>query len=457
MKICIEDGCTKQANYNLDEETALLYCTSHKKEGMVDIKNRKNRCIEPGCKTRACFNEKGTKIGQYCVKHKQDGMIDVKCVRCRFDGCMTRARYWYENETIPTYCAKHKKEGMVNKTRKKCKEPDCDKFPAYNYINKLSGMYCVTHKKKDMVNVICKACNHNGCYTRALYNYEGETPICCVIHKTEGMINVTKRKCTHKGCKIKPSYNFASEISSIYCVKHKKEGMIHIHSKKCIEEGCITIPCYNYEHETVPLYCVTHKKDRMVDIVGKSCKSEWCSTKIKDKYDGYCMRCFIYLFPDKPVSRNYKTKEFAVTEYVTSHFRDVDWQVDKIIDGGCSKRRPDLLVDLGYQVLIVEVDENQHNDYDTSCENKRIAQLYQDVGRSIVMIRFNPDSYMSDGERVPSCWTYNKRGICVVKKTKKKEWHTRLHALREHIEYWISNKTNKEIEMVHLYYDSHIV
>ena len=77
-------------------------------------------------------------------------------------------------------------------------------------------------------------------------------------------------------------------------------------------------------------------------------------------------------------------------------FVDFDWKTDKTINDGCSKRRPDLLLDFGYQIVIIEIDENQHNNYDCSCENKRIMELSQDLGhRPIVFIRFNPDSNVS--------------------------------------------------------------
>ena len=38
-------------------------------------------------------------------------------------------------------------------------------------------------------------------------------------------------------------------------------------------------------------------------------------------------------------------------------FSDYTWISDKKIYDGCYKRRPDLLLDLGYQVIIIEVDE----------------------------------------------------------------------------------------------------
>jgi hypothetical protein len=117
-------------------------------------------------------------------------------------------------------------------------------------------------------------------------------------------------------------------------------------------------------------------------------------------------------------------------------------------------RRPDILLDLGYQVLIIEIDENAHQDYDCSCENKRIMELSQDVGhRPIVFIRFNPDSYRKGTIKIPSCWEQNMNGICVVKY--KEDWEYRLNTLEAQIKYWtsINNSTNKIIETIQLFYD----
>ena len=162
------------------------------------------------------------------------------------------------------------------------------------------------------------------------------------------------------------------------------------------------------------------------------------------------------MFPDKPASRNYKTKEYAVVEYIKEKFPDLNWIADKIIDGGCSKRRPDLLLDLLYQIIIIEIDENQHTDYDCSCENKRIMELSQDLGhRPIIFIRFNPDDYEKNGKTITSCWGQNKKGICVVKKSKIDEWKERLNILKDNVNYWINpeNKINKTIEIIQLFYD----
>ena len=60
-----------------------------------------------------------------------------------------------------------------------------------------------------------------------------------------------------------------------------------------------------------------------------------------------------------------------------------------------------------------------------------------------------------DGKNITSCWGQNKNGICVVKKSKQKEWLERLNTLEDQIKYWTSpeNMTDKTIEIIHLYYD----
>jgi hypothetical protein len=83
-------------------------------------------------------------------------------------------------------------------------------------------------------------------------------------------------------------------------------------------------------------------------------------------------------------------------------------------------------------------------------------QLSQDLGhRPIIFIRFNPDEYEHHGTTITSCWGLNKKGMCVVRKSKKEEWEQRLKVLEEHINYWTipENKTNKTIETIQLFYD----
>jgi hypothetical protein len=270
------------------------------------------------------------------------------------------------------------------------------------------------------------------------------------------MVDVISKTCIHPDCKVIPTYNTEGETKALYCSQHKLVGMVDVRHKTCIHPDCKVQPTYNTEGETKALYCSQHKLVGMVDVKHQTCKTYLCSIRVQEKYDGYCLFCYIHIFPDKPVSRNYKTKEYAVVEYVKTKFPSFNWIADKIVSGGCSKKRPDLILDLLYQIVIIEVDENQHTDYDCSCENKRIMELSQDLGhRPIIFIRFNPDDYKKDGINISSCWGKDKKGICVVKKTKTNEWSQRLRALEEHINYWIipENTTNKTIETIQLFYN----
>ena len=192
----------------------------------------------------------------------------------------------------------------------------------------------------------------------------------------------------------------------------------------------------------------------MVDVKHETCKSEWCSTRVQEKYDGYCLFCYMHLFPDKPVSRNYKTKEKDVVDRIKQSFPDFTWVSDKKVFDGCSRRRPDLLLDMGSHIIIVEIDENKHTDYDCSCENKRLMELSQDLQhRPIIFIRFNPDSYInSEGISIKSCWKLNKLGVITINKSKQTEWEERIDKLKQQIKYWADNPTEKTIEIIELFY-----
>ena len=405
--MCTEKGCKVRPNFNKAGETKALYCSAHKKEGMVNVISKS--CLE--CNINSSFNEEGESKALYCSAHKKEGMVNVKNKSCL--ECKNQPHFNKNGETKALYCSAHKKDGMVDVKHKTCL--DCKKQSYFNKAGETKALYCSAHKKDGMVDVKNKTCLE--CRKIAAFNKEGET-------------------------------------KALYCSTHKKEGMVDVINKTCLE--CNVRPAFNNEGETKALYCSAHKKEGMVDVKHPSCKSSWCTTLVKEKYDGYCLFCYMNLFPDKPVSRNYKTKEYSVVEHIKTKFPYHNWIADKIVSGGCSKRRPDLLLDLLYQIVIIEIDENQHTEYDCSCQNKRIMELSQDLGhRPIVFIRFNPDDYEKDGTNITSCWGQDKKGICIVKKSKKDEWKQRLNTLEEHINYWINpeNTTNKTIETIQLFYD----
>lgn len=201
----------------------------------------------------------------------------------------------------------------------------------------------------------------------------------------------------------------------------------------------------------------------MVDLAVKTCKNDYiiddklfpCYTRANDKYNGYCFRCYVHLFPDEPLSRNYKNKESSVCEYINSEFPDLNIICDRVIQFGVSRRRPDMRIHKDTYNIIIEVDENQHNDYEEICENKRLMEIFSDLkNKNLVVIRFNPDDYIDvNYEKVMSCWTYNRQGVVVIKQNKKDEWKQRLNKLKETLDYYLHNAPTKELEIVYLYYD----
>ena len=258
--------------------------------------------------------------------------------------------------------------------------------------------------------------------------------------------------CEHN--RIKP---VCKECKGISICEHRKEKSTCKEckgSKICIHNliKFICVDCGGKsicEHKKIKVFC------KICD--GKYlCKSEWCETYGNKKYEGYCLPCFVNNPENKykPALRNYKTKEIEVVNRITESFPDFSWVSDKKIKDGCSRKRPDLLLDMGTHIIIVEIDENKHTNYDCSCENKRLMEISQDLNhRSVVFIRFNPDHYINeDGIKIKSCWKLNKLGVMSIIKTKQLEWDERINILKEQIQYWIDNPTEKTIEIIELFY-----
>jgi len=266
-------------------------------------------------------------------------------------------------------------------------------------------------------------------------------------------------------CKDCNEYTKCEHGKEKYRCKDCGGSQICEHNKR--KEQCIICSDVLCEHNKRKQVCVEcggsqicehNKVKTRCKLCGGSalCKTPFCESRYNPnpKYQGHCVYCFIHLFPDEPNTRNYKTKEKDVVDRITKTFNNFTWVADKKVQDGCSKRRPDLLLDMGSHIIIMEVDENKHTDYDCSCEHKRLMELSQDLQhRPIIFIRFNPDDYTNqEGVLVKSCWKLNKLGVMQITKTKQKEWEERIEALKHQIQYWIDNPTEKTIEIVELFY-----
>ena len=453
--LCEIEGCDITPMYNNKGEKKGRLCGNHKTEDMINV--YKKVCEEEGCEINAGFNNPGEKPGKYCSKHKKLGMVDIDKISCEHDKCNISPCYNYKGETTGKYCKKHKLDGMIDVEHPCCKEDLCSVRPSYGMSDNKEE-YCFTHKKEGMVNLINRECEEQDCKNTPNFNKEGETiGRCCSKHKKDGMVDIRHKRCDHTGCKLQPGYT-DKKTKKRYCSTHKTQDSIS-KIRRCEAEGCSIIPTFAKVGEISALRCSTHKETDDVDIKHKFCKTHLCSIRAIDKYDGFCLRCFVNNSPDKPNARNYKTKESAVSTFITKTFPNVSFISDKQIADGCSKRRPDVIVDFGTHCIIIETDEKKHSTYECSCENKRIMEISRDVGhRPIVFLRFNPDAYTDEkGNKITSCWGIDRRGMAVVKKNKQDEWKKRLAALKIQLQYWIDNIPEKMVETIQLFYDQHII
>ena len=465
---CADAGKKTSASFNMVGTTPAKFCAAHKQEGMVNVINKLCAHIDDngdGCNHRPSFNVAGGKP-LYCALHKTEEMINSLEKRC--DGklangiiCGKVRIFNFPGKKGGLFCVEHKEEGMVNVVNKMCEECGIV-VPSYGYPSK-TKTHCAQHRKEGMIDLKHNSCAEPSCNKSPSYGEPGLAATHCADHKLENMVNVKHSKCEHISnendkCTKLSAFNYIGEIKTRFCSEHKLDLMVDLTHKKCKFEECTRRPLYNTLLETKPIYCILHKTPDMIDVSNKKCLSEWCVNRAyRPSNDGYCSFCFLHLFPEKPQARNHKTKENSVVEFIKSTFPDVTWKTDKRVVDGCSKRRPDLLLDLGYQIIIIEVDENQHIDYDCSCENKRLMEISQDVGhRNIVFVRFNPDQYFDkENVKILSCWTTNKQGILEVNKNNRKRWSDRLKALANQVQYWMDNKTDKMLECIQLFYDEY--
>ena len=204
----------------------------------------------------------------------------------------------------------------------------------------------------------------------------------------------------------------------------------------------------------------------MINVVSKRCKFPDCDTVVhNEKYDNYCLRCFTNLFPDHPkIPTNYLTKEITLRKIIKEKLPDYEFIFNKIIDqsidpGGendCPNRVPDIFIDLFTHIIIMENDENQHNNREQICEDKRSMILFQNcANRPMVILRFNPDKYIDkDQNKHPSCFAVHKHNGAIYLKNHI-DYDNRVNILVERFLYHVNNIPEKEFIEEKLFYNGY--
>jgi hypothetical protein len=157
-----------------------------------------------------------------------------------------------------------------------------------------------------------------------------------------------------------------------------------------LENKCCVLDCEKeYDHVIKTLkYCNTHIPSEDYGMVVKRlCK--YCDIKEETAY--VCKDC-------KKIQNK---KEWGIVRHLRREIHTkFEYNSSKMLQG-CSKKRPDIYFELGKHCVIVEVDENQHNTYEDSCECARLNEIINGIGgRSVIVIRYNPDIVRHNGKQL---------------------------------------------------------
>lgn len=439
--LCRHEDCTTIAYYNLRGETERIYCAKHKLLEMVNVVTKTCKVLE--CGHQPCFGHEGS-TPEYCTTHKEDGMVNLRERRCAHDECIKKPNFNFIGETRGVFCVTHKKSGMVDVIGIKCKFDGCLIRPSFGPIGG-SRMWCLKHKTTNDINLIPNyQCHQDGCLTSAAFSLPGSKRCeFCAKHKKPGMINIKSHTCEYTGCMKIPVFAIQGSKTGEFCKEHKKDGMIDVKNSRC-ECGKIN-PVFNFPGRKRGVACTIHKCEGMVDVVSKLCATHMCGVHVTNKYKGYCARCFVYTFPGEAVATRFKTRENAVATFLRQTWPDVTITHDKRVE--CHLYRPDFVFDMGSHTVVIEIDENQHRSYDTSCDNKRLMSIFQGLGsRPMIMLRFNPDAYT--GYR--GCWTRDGKLV-----DEGRPWIKRLEMLKERIGHWITQEPARTVTVEHLFFDGY--
>ena len=224
--------------------------------------------------------------------------------------------------------------------------------------------------------------------------------------------NIQKATCRECGgsqiCKHNIQKSKCKECGGSQICKH------NIQKSTCRECGGSALCKHNIQKATCrecdgSQICKHNIRKAQCIICNPSCACIDCKSVFVGKRSNchpLCQACFCNTYPDHEKSTLYKIKERYLRDDLRVRFpdKDINMIFDKAVDGGCSKKRPDVLIDLLLYSIIIECDEGQHKNYE--CENKRTMQLFEDLeNRPLILIRFNPDSYIENNKKVEGCFT----------------------------------------------------
>ena len=90
------------------------------------------KCFHNCCNKIPIFNILSEKKDIYCIEHKKENIINIKDKKCIYENCNKIPNFNLPSELKGIYCAEHKTENMINVISKKCIYNGCNKQPTFN-------------------------------------------------------------------------------------------------------------------------------------------------------------------------------------------------------------------------------------------------------------------------------------------------------------------------------------
>lgn len=321
----------------------------------------------------------------------------------------------------PMYCKTHMDEGMVNTKDPVCTGDAKHGKPSYNFPGE-KAKYCQKCKEPGMINVASKMCAD--CKKKKpSFNVAGKSAKYCFdcAQQYENMVNVNNKKCAHilengKYCEHAPHFNLPGKKGGIYCSTHKPDGYVDVIHPVCPLQTSLekcAAPAYNFKG-LKPIYCSRHAQPGMVDVKHPLCKlCDYVYIQESNGYENMCVSCYAFTYPNKEIVTNFLVKERFIVNYLKDKYSKYTWTHNKTISS-CIKYRPDLLLDLGTHVVIIEIDEHQHNtNLYKECDLKRTMDILAEIARPVIMLRINPDNYVDKKKKHKSMFKKSGKKLVV--------------------------------------------
>jgi hypothetical protein len=276
--------------------------------------------------------------------------------------------------------------------------------------------------------------------------------------------NKSHRQC--KGnleCTTVPKFNYKGKNHGICCGKHKLKGMIDVITIHCHRDGCETFASYGKNGKTA-LYCAKHGLPLGMKLVDRYLCKQCKNKKAKSKYKYHCCGCYQIIhhleFMEKIIPRKMKMwpKETYIFKIIDDvfHKNGYTFILNSRFKGAKSKKIPDMHIILKTHAIIIEIDEFQHTKpvyidrQKNEREDKRITQLIADInGLPLVVIRFNPDDYIDNTEKLHPPLIYVKKDEVMVRQSE----YYRIDQLLVKIRNTISSTPLKKLTTFKMFFD----